>query len=528
MNFALGFEKFDIVAHQPHSPGYIFFVGLGKVVNLLFNDANTSLVFLSIIFSLGTVILTYFLARQLTSQWAALSAGLLLIFSPVFWFYGEIATIYTTASFMAVLIAFLSYNVLKGDGRFLYPSALTLALAGGFRQDVMVFIFPVWFYCIYQSGLTLKRTVKLTTVLILSALAWLVPTIIFTGGYSAYARAAGHFMGAFQTTSILSGAPWTSHLLMDLMLLVWIILGLGLVGALFYLLFIVKESKRIFRWEYLKNRKIIFLFLWIMPALLFQVLLPLSKPGCTLIYQAGLMIILGYLLEFYAFKLKKRFEITLNTAFGALLLICILFNCLFFFYPYNLNTESTWETQLNQMNSTQKIILGIDLSSMYNLKKIRINDGNMDLHIHTIRQISNNQHETTSIVIRDITREDQGFSWRKASYYLPDYNVYYLQDYENSQTKSNKLQSNVTVSKSIHHQIYSSEGPLVEINLDPTTQKIVWVVSDRSQFYKLLKSQVPVNEVLLSNGLKIYYSDLESVDYFKVGGFVFKRGYSYR
>ena len=34
-------------------------------------------------------------------------------------------------------------------------------------------------------------------------------------------------------------------------------------------------------------------------------------------------------------------------------------------------------------------------------------------------------------VLRDITREDEGFNWRKAMYYLPNYDVYYLFDQEN-------------------------------------------------------------------------------------------------
>ncbi|MDO5836707.1 MAG: hypothetical protein Q4P17_09360 [Methanobacterium sp.] len=59
VNFALALDKYDILLHQPQPPGYILFVGLGKVFNQIFQDANTTLVFMSILFSALTVILVY-------------------------------------------------------------------------------------------------------------------------------------------------------------------------------------------------------------------------------------------------------------------------------------------------------------------------------------------------------------------------------------------------------------------------------------------------------------------------------------
>lgn len=87
VNFALALDKYDILLHQPQPPGYILFVGLGKVFNQIFQDANTTLVFMSILFSALTVILVYYLGKQLFSRNMAITGAILLIFSPIFWFY---------------------------------------------------------------------------------------------------------------------------------------------------------------------------------------------------------------------------------------------------------------------------------------------------------------------------------------------------------------------------------------------------------------------------------------------------------
>ena len=120
VNYALGFEKFDIVHHQPHPPGYIFYIGLGRVINTIFNDPNTTMIFISILFSILTVILIYFLVKQMFSRQMAIIASLLLVFNPLFWYYGEIATIYPSLAFFATLIVYLSYQVFKGNEKFFF------------------------------------------------------------------------------------------------------------------------------------------------------------------------------------------------------------------------------------------------------------------------------------------------------------------------------------------------------------------------------------------------------------------------
>ena len=120
------------------------------------------------------------------SQEIAVVTSILLIFNPIFWFYGEIAIIYMSEALFASLIAYTSYKFLKGDDRFLYISAIVLGLSGGFRQDLIVFMFPLWLFSIYYQNFDYKKIFKAFMLLIASTMLWFIPTIMLTGGLWKY------------------------------------------------------------------------------------------------------------------------------------------------------------------------------------------------------------------------------------------------------------------------------------------------------------------------------------------------------
>jgi len=527
VNFALAFEKYDILLHQPQPPGYILFVGLGKLLNQVFHDANLTLVFMSIMFSLLAVIVLYFLGKQLFSRKVAIIGAILLIFSPIFWFYGEIATIYPSESFLAILIAYTSYMAFKGnlknDKKFFYISTLVLGLAGGFRQDLILFMFPLWFFCLFYQNHHYKRIITAFALLAASILLWLLPTIILAGGLETYLNTGGHFSASFKTSSVLFGASLTNQLLMDGMLISWLMIGLGFLGGLLLILFLTMKREIILNRRMLKNPKFIFLSLWILPSFLFLVFIPLSKPGYTLTFLPALCLILGYVIIEFSRDITLKFNLSKRSVLSLILIIYILLNSVYFLYPYNLNEESTWETQINNMNSSQKIILGLDMFFMYNNEKIVISDQNMEYHLQTIENLSGSNPNNTQIIIRDIIREDQGFSWRKVMYQLPESDVYYLFDRENSQLKSNKLNNQVSFSYGKNHTSNNSQSDVLEIPINPSTEKMVWIIDDRSQFFHELQSKIEIKTIKLPNGLNIYYSDIKGkkID-FQVGGFIFK------
>ena len=51
VNFAYAMREFSVAKEQPHPPGYIVYVWLCRVVNLLFHDTQVTMVWISIVAS---------------------------------------------------------------------------------------------------------------------------------------------------------------------------------------------------------------------------------------------------------------------------------------------------------------------------------------------------------------------------------------------------------------------------------------------------------------------------------------------
>lgn len=521
VNYALAFENYNIQQQQPHPPGYLLYVALGKAVNYIFNDPNTSMIILSIIFSALSVILVYFMAKEIFSRKIGIISALLLIFNPLIWFYGEIASIYIFEAFFSILIAYSSYKLLKGNEKFIYISAFVLGLAGGFRTDIIEFMFPLWIFCIWSARPSYTRIAKGLLTFIFSISLWLLPAVILTGGFEKYIHVLKYTSESASYTSIIFGASITQQFLNTGVCILWSLVGLTLVGALITVLFLTYhrgnlKSKVMF---YLKKPLTIFFLLWIIPSFLFYLLIYIVKPGYLLTLLPAVMIILGYIISRISSDIHFKFHrISAKHVLGFILLVYILSNTVYFAYPYDLHNGQIWETPTDKMGTNQEIWFGEDVGLLYDYAKIDANDENTQLHIENILNISGSSPQSTIVVIRDINREDEGFNWRKAMYYLPDYNVYYLFDNENSGIKGN-----VSMWHGKDHSYDISKAPILEVPLNSSTTKIVWIMSDQTSFYQEVKDKFGVNEIDLQNGMKLYYSYVgNQTSDVKISDFIFE------
>ena len=504
VNYALGFENFNILNHQPHPPGYILYIGLGKVLNMLFNDPNNTMIFISILFSILTVILIYFLAKEMFSRKIAIIASLLLVFNPLFWYYGEIATIYPSEAFFATLIAFLSYGVFKGKEKYFYPSALALGLAMGFRQDLIAFMFPLWMFCLFYKNRNPWRFLKALLVLIPSILVWFIPTIILSGGYEQYSQASSIlYKMCFPRSSLLFGSSLVNKLSALGAYFSWTGLGLTFIGIFIIALFNKYRGIgpiHLFRLN-IKNPKVIFVTLWILPASLVYILVHIAKPGYILVFVPVLSIILAYFVNGLCKGLSTRYASYSPKKWLAIVLtIVILFNSAFFLFPYNISEEKLWETPLSSMNTYEGIIWGIDTSLMYNYEKINSNDHSTQVYLDAISKVPDSNENNTIIVIGEINRGNEGFSWRKAMYYLPSYPIYYL-------IEADGFIASPWYGK--NHTNQWADSNVFKINLNKSTEKIIWIISDKSNYFPQITSQINIKTINLPDGKKIYYSDVK-------------------
>ena len=102
-------------------------------------------------------------------------------------------------------------------------------------------------------------------------------------------------------------------------------------------------------------------------------------------------------------------------------------------------------------------------------------------------------------------------------YYFPDREIYCYFSYF----------SNGSMNKGLSHhnngKSYQSESKNLEINMNSSTSKILWLVDYDSEFFKKIQSKIEIKTIILPDGQKVYYSDVNGKTYFEIYGFFFKK-----
>jgi len=289
VQFALALREFDIAKHQPHPPGYLLYVGLGRLLNIPLADPNLAYVSLAMLFSAATTVTVYWLARVLYGRATAGSAAALLAVSPLFWFYGSVGLTYAGEAFGASLVAAFAYGALRGNTRFLYGGAVALGLAGGIRPSVLALLFPLCVGCALV-GIRGARRLALAAMLMLGAvLSWFLPMVWLTGGLDAYLRASTQLYGSVVLPTSVLGGSLDVTLAQARYVLASVIVGLGpLALAAFALPLYVRRAG----W----GRQEWFLLAWIAPPAFFYTLVHFGQAGYVLTFLPGLVILLSRVL----------------------------------------------------------------------------------------------------------------------------------------------------------------------------------------------------------------------------------------
>lgn len=291
VQYALGIEHFDVMTHQPHPPGCFLYIMMGRILNSVIHDANVSLVSLSIVFSGLLVAAIYLLAEELYDKRTALAASVIAISSPLLWFYGEVASPYVPGAFLGSFFAYICWRSLRTyDWRFLWISALVLALAAGVRQSTALFMMPLWLYCIRKYPF--RHICAAGAIFSIGVASWFVPMTIATGGYGQY-RAAVKELWDFTIaphTFIHDGLQASIRYAQTVALAAFLSAGLSL---MFVPLCAITRFRRIIR--DVLSEKSLFMVLWGMPAVLFFVFIVInpSNPAIGIIFAPALIIVIA-------------------------------------------------------------------------------------------------------------------------------------------------------------------------------------------------------------------------------------------
>lgn len=201
-NFAKALVKFDIVAEQPHSPGYPLYIFLGRAFFLLTGNQHNALVWISVASGALTLLPLYFLAKEMYGRAIAVTTCLVLMVLPGFWLLNEKATTDALSTFLLTLGVVLLYFGRKGNSRAMLLSTMVYALSIGVRPPNLAFL-ALWLY-VGLCKRNLRDLVLSILVFLLTVAAWLVP-VVWVTGWDEFLSATRHvYVGTANTDFILA------------------------------------------------------------------------------------------------------------------------------------------------------------------------------------------------------------------------------------------------------------------------------------------------------------------------------------
>ncbi|MBI2203415.1 MAG: DUF2723 domain-containing protein [Candidatus Rokubacteria bacterium] len=288
VQFALALREYDVMKHQPHPPGYVLYVALGRVANAWLLDEAAAYVLLAVVFSGLTTFVVYYLARAIYDRAVALAAASLLAVSPLFWFYGSVGLTYAAEALTAATVAYFSYRALRGSRTDAWLAAGYLGLAGGIRQSILVLLFPLWLGAVLVGAGPRVAAVGLG-VLAVAVVTWFVPMIRLTGGLDRYLAASRDLAETVvMPTSIMSGA-FEATLRMSRYVIESVLVGLGPLALAAVL---VPWYVRRFGW----SRRETFLAAWTIPPVVVYTLVHFGQAGYVLTFLPAIVILLSRVL----------------------------------------------------------------------------------------------------------------------------------------------------------------------------------------------------------------------------------------
>ncbi len=296
VNFVLALHDYDVRLHHPHPPGYPVFVAMGRVAQLAIPDANNALVAVAMLLSAGAVAAIFLLGRELFGRTTGIIAALYLLFSVTFWTNGAVALAYPSLALFTTLVALFAWRC-RRDGRVVplwTPLALSAAYAigGGFRPDLLLFLLPLWVFAHWRQPL--RGIILSGAVVCVIVLAWFVPTITLSGGWSGYwavfrAYTSDDVLKRYSVAengpralivNLRDTAKYTGYALYAL--------ALPVAGAAIWLL----AQPWVARKERMAMRPYIVLFaLWVTPMLLFYAWVHIGDPGYVFTFVPALLLI---------------------------------------------------------------------------------------------------------------------------------------------------------------------------------------------------------------------------------------------
>ncbi len=413
----MGLERFSVADHQPHAPGYILYIAAGRVFQAILRDPNSALVALSLLGGAGAVAGIYLVGRSIFDRATGLVAALLLLFSPIAWFYSEIALSYSLALLLMIIATWFIYQLVFNK-RYPIASAVVVGIVAGFRPDVLIFMGPFWLYGTLRMGR--KKMLLSWAVITVVVLGWLVPLMYTQGGIAEYRQITNdQYVSGVRPSSVFAdgSVAFVTNAKRVLQAVFWMF-GLASVALLFPAGLFLAPKK-------LKGEriKILFLLMMLMPAFVFFLFFLFDPLGYLLVYVAPLLLLAARGFSAFATWVRENMESAGKTAAGAEnktnafrgwaflsipLILVAAFNSYLFIFGADIDWSLPTTGPLSRVFET------------YSAGGIRNADGDLRSTVDAIKKYN----PRNVVLVTDIEPFSPFIAdWRRLMYYLPEYNV---------------------------------------------------------------------------------------------------------
>lgn len=143
VNFALALDRWDLALHQPHPPGYLGYVVLGRLARLVTGDANAALILVGAAATAAAAMVLWKLAGSVGVAAAPRAAGTVaFLLSPLVWFYSSVAEVYALEMLCALLVAAACLRVRRGESP-IWPLALAFAACAFVKPPTALMLLPL-------------------------------------------------------------------------------------------------------------------------------------------------------------------------------------------------------------------------------------------------------------------------------------------------------------------------------------------------------------------------------------------------
>lgn len=504
VNFALALENFDPRLHQPQPPGYPLFVAEAKLLHWIIPDAQQTFVATGLIGATVAPLLLCALGARMFSWWTGTAAALLFVLNPVAWFSSVASPIRIYLAVFSILAAYLSYRAAAGEPRMAWAAAVAFAVAGGFRPDLLVLLFPLWLVCSWKAFRSVRHVVAAAGFTVLTVLAWWLPMALLTSGdQSLWSMFAEYLESNSEEASPLFGGGFWLWWQMFAEGFVWI--ATGVVGW-FWAIPLLAGTTAHRESTASKPHPLSFVLLWIGPTLLFSFLVHAASPGHTLAVIPALCLVGAAVVERAARRASRWLA-----GYGprcALLAAALAVNVWFLTYPFRIPHERKHIRGALPQVGEQFRFWGAFALYWGSHQRLLAETALTEQRLGFLRALG----PANNLVI---VHQDDDVTWRKIAYYFPQARLWTL---EGLWPPGTALSARAVMwRENLVAQAHDRDGGSIAL---PSGSRLAWLL----HLHSPIPDQLGTQHVPLRQFGRMFLTDLSAAPAeFQAGGFRFHR-----